>query len=222
MSANPNDWWRHQQPAQPHDRPHDTSFGGGAPPGPVWGGPIVDPPDPMTQISPAGAQLGTIIATFIVCCIFFVPIFGSLYPLAAGSATAAGFIMDAFLRTGMHVMDGTDRLALDLLAAAIVFWITCRLDHRVASLIPPYRWVRHVFRLILFGLFASTPGILSSSTIAWYATLLTRPSLALSDPSMIVPMLLTAALAHFVITRKGLRQKWHDGLEFFQLRPRMG
>ena len=212
MSTNPDDWWRLQSPARPHDTPHDPV---------IPGMPLVDPGfERQVQAVPAGpaaaAGGGGGLGIFIFVFIFGAPIFGSLYPLAAGSALAAGLATNAFLHTAMPGLDPAIRGAVALLAGLFVFWPACRLDTRMGAVLPPYRWIRHALRLFLVAGLLTGPTFRVPDGANWLAYLPMRLLGALANP---FALLIVGAIAHYLLTRKGLRRWWRIGLEILRLRP---
>src|SRR5512140_3767066 len=117
--SNPDDWWRHQTSAKPHDTPHDL---------PHPGMPLTDPGEmgfgPATGAAYTGpgdaaaAAIGVKIAGAFFVLIFSAPIFGTLSPLAAGSALVAGLATNKVLAASFPIAD--DRLPFALLAGAVV------------------------------------------------------------------------------------------------------
>jgi hypothetical protein len=209
MSTNPDDWWRHQQSAKPHDTPHDPVT-----PGMPLTDPGFEPQFQSVQVSPGGGGTSGF-GIFIFVFIFGAPIFGSLYPLAAGTALAAGLATNAFLHTAMPGLDPAGRGAFALLAGLIVFWPACRLDGRMGAVLPPYRWLRHALRLFLVAAMLTGPTFRVPDGGSYLQFFVMRLVGALANPFALG---IVALIAHYLITRQGLREWWHHGLEILRLR----
>jgi hypothetical protein len=170
------------------------------------------PPDPRTL------NVGLfLVASFIVFCLS-APIFGTLYPAATGAALAAGVIADGLLRHTMPAWDAPTRLAISLPAAVAVFWIASRLDHRAAAYLPPYRWVRHVARVILVSLLVAASSLNPEGSLV--PTNAYQLHAIVSNPAFLPFVAVMAVVTHLGLTRaRKLRGAWERGLEVWRLRP---
>src|SRR6185295_2141895 len=97
---------------------------------------------------------GTGLGVFLLAIPFAGPIFGTLYPLASGTALVVGLVVNALLAGMARGLSPEGRAAIALITAIVVFWTMSRLDHRLGEFLP-YRIVRHVIRLALIGAFFS-------------------------------------------------------------------
>jgi hypothetical protein len=170
------------------------------------------PPNPHTL------NIGLFLAgSFIVFCLS-APIFGTLYPVASGAALAAGLASDAFLRHVVPAWDGSDRVAISVPVAIAIFWIASRLDHRVAAYVPPYRWARHVARVVLVSALVGTASLNPERSLiptdAYQLHAIT------SNPAFLPLIAVSAIVTHFALVRwASRRDAWDHGLEVWGLRP---
>lgn len=150
--------------------------------------------------------------------VFSGPIFGSLYPLAAGVALVAGLVTDGVLRVAARTLDASSRLPIDMLAALVVFWPMMRLDHRLATTVPPYRLARHVARVFLIAAFISM-AMANESGGQWMPRSIGQLR-ALADSRHLAVMAVAAVFAHWFLTRRGtVHARWDEALGFVRLRP---
>lgn len=216
--TNPEDRWRHQTSAAPHAPSHDPLTPGLPPQGGQSFGSLgaeSNYPDASTAGGQSGG--GFLTAAFVVF-LFAAPIFGTLYPLAAASALVAGLVTNAVLAVVARGLDSSGRTPFALLAAAIVFWTMSRLDHRLAERSMIYRGVRHVIRVLLIANFVAITSLNESG-----GAMPRSPQAVMAvigDRRYLPVMLVLAVVAHLVLTRaKGLRARWHSGLQILRLRP---
>jgi len=203
------DSWRHQRSAAPHDRttlglPLETEK-------PTSDAPTPSDPAPTRRAQytqPASGLAhdpGILVAEVLFLLVFAGPLFGTLYPLAAGAALATGLVTNGMLRVEAPGLGADGRLPVALLAGAVVFWWASRLDHRFADRVRAYRAVRHVVRVLLLA-------------IALTFWTFGRGG---GDPTGVLPVvLLSAVAAHLALTRAHrFREHWHYLLELARLRP---
>jgi len=225
VMTNPNDRWRHQQSAAPHAPQHSPLTPGlplqpGQPAMNIGGG---DDAFPVSDRSgdPTAINVWLMIAGAFIVAVFSGPIFGSLYPLATGTAAAAYFAMDGMLHSIMPRLDDSSRLPFVGGATLVVFWFMSRLDHRLAATIPPYRLVRHVARVVLIAILLTLNTIGLPGRNGWMPRSLFEVRLVLADRRFLPVMAVAAVIAHLFLTRaKGMRARWDRGLEFVRLRPK--
>jgi hypothetical protein len=194
--TSPNDYWRHQQSAAPHAPPHAQQTPGlplqqGQPAMNISGG---DDAFPVYTGAgdPAALQIWLKVALGFIVLLFSGVIFGTLYPLATGTAAAAYFAMDGALHSIMPLLSDTDRLPLVGGATLVVFWFMCRLDHRLAATITPYRLVRHVARVVLIATFLTLNTISEPGRNGWMPRSMFEVRLLLAD-SRFLPVIAVLA-----------------------------
>lgn len=158
------------------------------------------------------------VAAFVVF-VFSVPIFGTLYPVAAGGAGITSVATDAILRRAAPNLDSSDRLPVVMVAGVIMFWILSRFDHRVAARVRLYRYGRHVARLCLVSTLTATaclnPGNGLVPTSPWQLHAIT------TNPLFFPVLGVAAIVTHLVLTKATkLRGLWDRGLEISRLRPK--
>jgi hypothetical protein len=170
------------------------------------------PPDPRTL------NIGLFLAaSFIVFCLS-APIFGTLYPAATGAALAAGLISDGLLRHTIPAWDASSRLAISMPTAIAVFWIASRLDHRAAAYLPPYRWLRHVARVILVSLLVVASSLNPEGSLV--PTNAYQLHAIVSNPAFLPFVVVMAVATHIGLTKAvKLREAWERGLAVWRLRP---
>jgi hypothetical protein len=219
--TNPDDWWRQQTSAQPHDRPHDRQTAG-LPLEKDQSGPSLGPPTDevvgyTAPPNPFELQAGLILAAAFVVFLFSALIFPTLYPMASVVAVAAGFATNGALRVLAPSLAADSRLPFAMLATVIVFWPVMRLDHRLAATVAPYRILRHIARVFLiacvFSLISLNDGPGAPRSIA-------QARLVMADSHFLPVLAVTAVLAHLLLTKASrLRATWDWGLELVRLRP---
>jgi len=222
--TNPNDYWRHQQGAAPHAPPHAPQTPGlplqqGQSAMNISGGDDAFPV--RTDGDPIAMQIWLKIAGAFIVVLFSGAIFGSLYPLATGTAAAAYFAMDGALHSIMPRLSDSDRLPLVGGATLVVFWFMCRLDHRLAATITPYRVVRHLARVVLIATFLTLNTISEPGRNGWMPRSMFEVRLLFADPRFLPVIAVAAVIAHLFLTRaKTTRVRWDRALEFVRLRPK--
>ena len=215
--SNPDDYWRHRGPA-PHDRTHDQTLeeqrqGKQSQPanigdGDGFAGPVGTP-------SAAGGAL----AFAIVVLIFAAPIFGCLYPLAAGSALLAGLLTNGMLSLVAPALGDDGRLPFAIMAGAVAFWVSSRFDHRLADQSAIYRQVRHIVRLFLIAFFI-TVNTINQQTGGSMPRNVQQFQAIISDSRFVIVMGFAMVGAHFLLLKtKRFREFWHWGLQIVKLRP---
>ena len=216
--TNPSDEWRLRQPAAPHARGHDRLV-----PGPQqnqaisWTDDAVDSPTPTVGTgSPAAINLWLFVAKAFVVFLFSPLIFGTLYPLATAVAFAAGFATNAVLRVAAPHLGADGRRVFWMLAIVIVFWPMSRFDHRLADTLPPYRFARHVARVVLVALALA---LYNLNPNPGFPRSLIQALGVMSDHRFLPVLGVLMVVAHLVLTKAtGLRERWRGGLEIFRLR----
>src|SRR5262249_40961328 len=100
--TNPNDQWRHQQPAAPHAPAHDRLTPGLPLNSPTPNFPSADDAYPTSVASsdPYAVNPWLPVAAAAIVLVYSGPIFGSLYPLPTGVAVLIGFVVNGTLRVG--------------------------------------------------------------------------------------------------------------------------
>jgi hypothetical protein len=220
--TNPDDYWRHQTSAAPHAPPHDPQIPGlpldqGQPAVNIGGSENFQMPTATGNVGGWNPFL-TLANAFIVC-LFCVPIFGSLYPMATGAAVATYFAVDRALRA--VILDDSSRLPFVGVAALVVFWFTSRFDHRLAATFAPYRYARHVARVLLVATFITMQTISVNGRGGWMPRSAFEVEVLVTDHRFLPVMAVAAVIAHLFLTRAtGLRERWDRSLEFLRLRPR--
>jgi hypothetical protein len=209
--SNPDDW-RFTSPTPPHAPSHDRQT-------PGLPAPTGAPPSGGAEYSPTatggGGGCGCGIALLVA--IFFVPIFGCLYPLPAAAAVAAYYGVDALLRAGASLSDDY-RLPLTLGAGAVAFWIASRLEFRLAARAPLYRAVRHVVRVLLIGGFI-TVAVMNDRGRDGVPTSIAKFEELFSNPRYLIVLVFWSVVAHLILTKAtGFREKWGLWMEVFRLR----
>jgi hypothetical protein len=115
-------------------------------------------------------------------------------------------------------LDASGRLPFALLAGVVVFWTMSRFDHRLADRAQSYRIIRHVVRVLLIANFVAITSLNESGS--GLPRSLGQARLVVRDRRYLPVMLVLAVVAHLLLTRaKGLRERWHTGLQIFRLRP---
>jgi hypothetical protein len=201
------DSWRHNQPAAPHAPSHDRHMPGLAPSeqGPPTSREDDWPTPPAAPSSAPPNMAGVAVAELFLLFIFAAPLFGTLYPMAAGAALAAGLATRALLGVTAPGLGADGRLPFALLAAAAVFWPVSRFDHRLAERNRAYRAGRHVARVVI---------------LAFALTFWTFGRRGGAATSMLLMVAVWGVVAHLVLTRaERFRAHWHGLLQLAQLRP---
>jgi hypothetical protein len=219
--TNPDDWWRHQSPAAPHDRPHDPPTSGlplqTEPPATSFDPSVDVPVDYTAPPNPVALNAGLALAAAFVVFVLSGLIFPTLYPMASAVALAAGFATNGALQALAPSLDADSRLPFAMLATVIVFWPVMRLDHRLAANLAPYRVVRHVARVFLI---ASVITLMSLNDRAGLPRSIGQALAVVADPHFLPMLAVVAVLAHLALTKAPrVRALWDDGLELFRLRP---
>jgi hypothetical protein len=230
-----NDDWRFTSPTPPHAPPHDPWLAGMRAPPEHQPPPLVDPgpPAPPSNFGSyenygydggyAGAGVGSGVSPFVWFFFFLFfpvtfPIFACLYPLAAGAAALVGRAVYVMAGPVGPTTDVSSRLPFVLASAAIVLWTVSRLEHRLARF-APYRAVRHVVRLLLFGFYAVLL-VFHSPSSGYFPSSLPEIVGMIANPPALVVMVIVAFIMHRVLTRRqGLRESWHAALRVLRLRP---
>jgi hypothetical protein len=203
--TDPNDSWRLIQPAPPTARPHDPLTPGLRQPEPSAPASGEEWADPPTRSNLPPNRAGVVVAEVFLLFLFGAPIFGTLYPMAAGAALIAGYATRTLLGAIAPGLGADGRLPFALLAAALVFWPMSRFDHRLADASASYRSGRHVVRVIL---------------LAFALTFWTFGRGGGAVTSMLVMVVVWGVIAHLVLTRAArFRDHWHGLLELVRLRP---
>jgi hypothetical protein len=222
--TNPADRWRHQTSAAPHAPSHDPLTPGL----PLQQGQTAmniggsdDNFQAYTSHSAGGVNPWIAIAVAFIVLIFSGPIFGSLYPIAAAPAAAAYFATKGALHAVMPRLDVNDRRPFAMLAALVVFWFMCRLDHRLAARIAPYRRARHVARVLLIAAFLTPSTISANGRNGWMPRSTFELRLLVTDSRFLMAIAFWAVVAHlFLVRAKVTRARWDRALEFVRLRPK--
>ena len=218
--TDPNDHWRHQQPAAPHAPPHDR-----IPPGlPLHPSSPMAPPDDEYPASvqsgdPRGINPWLMVAAAAIVFVYSGPVFGSLYPLATGVAVGAGLFVNAVLRDGAPGLGADGRLPFSMLATAVAFWPMMRLDYRLVTTIPVYARVRHIARLILIGAFFSL-ATLDRTGGPFFPRSFGQVAKIFTDPPHLVVFVVGVIAARWMLAKATrLRATWGAAMEFLMLRP---
>ena len=193
--------------------------GGGADPGL---GLIIDPGTPFDYSTPPDPRIlraGLFMAaSFCVFCLS-APIFGTLYPIPTTVSFLAAFMSDGVLRHALPRWDATDRLPIEILIGVVLFWTLSRWDHRAAAYVAPYRYARHVVRVILIALVVTMTSLNPNGsmvpTAPWQVVAIT------SNPVFWPFLIGVAVAAHFGLTKwRWAHREWDNGLKIYRLRPR--
>jgi hypothetical protein len=215
--TNSDDLWRHQQGAAPHAQAHDPTTAGlpyGQDTNAASSGGSAD-----AAPSPGGGGGGGIFVFAIVTLLFAGPIFGSLYPLAVGSAFATGLLVNVVLSIVAPGLGSDGRLPFALASAVVVFWIMSRRDHRLAATNPTYRRWRHLARLALIGIFLAVTSLHDYDHGFWPRSF-DEVTVLLGDGRFYLLFGIGVAVGHFLLRKpNGLTAFWHSCLTVFKLRP---
>ena len=147
---------------------------------------------------------------------FGAPIFGCLYPLASGTALAAGFAANRLVLSAGSASDTA--LVVSLVVAIVVFWPMCRLDQRLAMSVPPYRWARHVARIFIIG-FLITVNVMGGSGVNFLPHSMLEVQLMIANSRYLIVMAVSVVIAHLFLTKMNfVRTFWGNWLEVLKLR----
>jgi hypothetical protein len=145
-----------------------------------------------------------------------------LYPMPVGIAfLAAGFgygILESI--SGAYTAHGRMGLTVgSFLIGLIVLVPLSRLDHRLARS-KLWRVPRHLIRLALITLAAYQLAALRLAPASAHLEGILAGLPLLRNPIYLVVLLAVPLIAHIVLTRRGLRDWWHECLERVKLRGR--
>jgi hypothetical protein len=151
--------------------------------------------------------------------------FPLFYPLTVAAAAAFGAV--AYFALQQLAPAAVGELSVDrfpqgyyavLAVSLVAFLLASRLDHRLAHRLRPYRWFRHVLRLLAFGALAWTFG--STDVASPFPSGLRFLGAVFESPAHLAKGLVAIIIMHFVIIRaSGLRSTWRGMLETLWLRP---
>ena len=214
--TNQDDYWRLRESAAPHDRTHDLTVGEQRHGQSTFGAPAFE-----TTPAPSGGGGGGsgLLTLALVTLLFAAPIFGCLYPLAAGTGFVTGLATNSLLALVAPSLGADGRLPFALLAGVVAFWATSRFDHRLADRSTSYRRARHVVRVCLIAA-VITVNMLNQQTGGWMPRSVQQVQAITGDSRFLIVMGLSMVAAHFFLVKaKGFREFWHTGLKIVKLRP---
>jgi hypothetical protein len=219
--TNPNDYWRHQQPAAPHAPAHDRLTPGlplhSSQPNSL----AADDAYPPSAASgdPYAINPWLMLAAAAIVFVYSAPIFGSLYPLSTGVALIVGFTVNGILRVGAPSLGADGALPFSMLASAIAFWPMMRLDYRLATTVPAYARVRHIARLVLMGAFFSL-ATLDQTGGRFFPRSFGQFARIFIDPTHLVVFAIGVLAARWMLAKATrLHATWDSGLRLARLRP---